>query len=75
MENNLRAGKVEAQAAVLCAVANHPSLAPVHELAKINSSKEQAAYKFVCEQSSCLMEWNCNLEKPRPNVTAEKCNA
>jgi hypothetical protein len=35
----LPAGKVEAQAAVLSAVADHPSLAPACKLARINSSK------------------------------------
>jgi hypothetical protein len=46
VEDILHAGKVEGQAAVLHAVANHPSLAPACKLAKINSSKEQAAYNF-----------------------------
>ncbi len=45
------------------------------ELARINSSKEQAAYKFICEQSLCLMKQNCLIEKPRANVTAEKHDA
>ncbi len=47
VENILCAGGVQAQAAVLCAVADHPSLAPARELASMDSSKMQAAYKFV----------------------------
>jgi hypothetical protein len=60
VENILRAGSVQAQAAVLHAVMDHPSLAPARELASINLSKTQAAYKLVCEQSSHLMKTNCN---------------
>jgi hypothetical protein len=62
VDNNLRAGSVQVQAALLRAVADHPSLAPVCKLASIDSSKMQAAYKFVCKQSSCLMKTNCNLQ-------------
>jgi hypothetical protein len=60
VDNILRAGSVQAQAAVLSAVTDHPSLAPARKLASIESSKMQAAYKFVCKQSSCLMKTNCN---------------
>ena len=61
VEKILRAGNVEVQAAVLRAVASHPSLAPARELARIDSSKEQAGYKFVCvcEQSVRLMKKDC----------------
>ncbi len=71
----LHARNIEAQGAVLCVVANYPSLAPAHELARIDWSKEQAAYKFVCKESSCLMKQDFLMEKPRANVTIEKCNA
>ncbi len=63
------------QAAVLCAVADHPSLAPARELASINSSKMQAAYKFVCKQSSCLMKTNYNRAFPRAKTTDKKKDA
>jgi hypothetical protein len=36
VENILHAGSMQVQAAVLCAVADHPSLAPACELARIN---------------------------------------
>jgi hypothetical protein len=75
MENILCAGSVQAHAAVLRAVADHPSLAPARELARINLSKMQAAYKFVCEQSSPLMKTNCNWENPHARTTDEKRNA
>jgi hypothetical protein len=45
----LNASNTEQQAAVLCTVTNHPALAAARELAKINSSKEQATAKYVCE--------------------------
>jgi hypothetical protein len=60
VDNILRAGSMQAQVAVLCAVADHPSLAPACKLASIDLSKMQAAYKFVCEQSSRLMKTNPN---------------
>jgi hypothetical protein len=43
VENILHAGSMQAQAAVLRAVVDHPSLAPVRKLARIDSSKMQAA--------------------------------
>ncbi len=75
MENILRAGKVESQAAVLRANADHPSLAPTCKLARINSSKEQAAYKFICKQSSHLMKQNHLIQQPHTNVTGKKRDA
>jgi hypothetical protein len=75
VDNILRTGSVQAQAAVLRAVADHPSLAPARELASINSSKMQAAYKFVCKQSSCLMKTNCNCAFPQAKTTDEKPDA
>ena len=35
----------------------------------------QAAYKFVCKQSSCLMKTNCNRAFPQAKTTDEKRNA
>jgi hypothetical protein len=75
VDNILRAGSVQAQAVVLRAVADHPSLAPARELASIKSSKMQAAYKFVCKQSSCLMKTNCNWAFPQAKTTDEKRDA
>jgi hypothetical protein len=77
MDNILHAGSVQAQAAVLRAVADHPSLAPARELASIDSSKMQAAYKFVCKQSSCLMKTTRNLQSgfSACKTTVEKRNA
>jgi hypothetical protein len=75
MDNILYAGSVQVQAAVLCAVTDHPFLAPAHELASIDSSKMQAAYKFVCKQSSCLMKTNHNQAFLHAKTTDEKCDA
>jgi hypothetical protein len=58
VDNIFRAGSMQAQAAVLRAVADFPSLAPARKLASIETSKMQAAYTFVCEQSSRLMKTN-----------------
>ncbi len=62
VDHILCAGSVQVQAVVLRAVADHPSLAPARKVAKTNSLKMQAAYKYVCKQSSCLMERNLNRE-------------
>jgi hypothetical protein len=75
VDNILRAGSVQAHAAVLRAVADHPSLAPAHKLASIKSSKMQAAYKFVWKQSSCLMKTNRNRAFPQAKKIGEKCDA
>ncbi len=75
VDNILHTGSVQAQAAVLRAVADHPSLAPAHELASIESSKMQAAYKFVCKQSSCLMKTNRNRAFLLAKTTDEKRDA
>ncbi len=75
VDNILRAGSVQVQAAVLHAVADHPSLAPAHKLAIIDLSKMLAAYKFVCKQSSCLMKTNHNQAFPRAKTTDKKRDA
>ena len=75
VDNILHAGSMQAQAAVLRAIADHPSLAPARELASIESSKMQAAYKFVCKQSSCLMKTNRNCAFPQAKTTDEKRDA
>jgi hypothetical protein len=66
---------MQAQAVVLCAIADHPSLAPACEIARMDSLKMQAAYKFVCKQSSCLMKCNCNHENPHSRTTNKKRDA
>ncbi len=75
VDNILRAGSVQVQGAVLHAVADHPSLAPAHELASIEPSKMQAAYKFVCKQSSRLMKTICNRAFPQAKTSVKKRNA
>jgi hypothetical protein len=40
---------IKAQAALLCAVADHTSLTAACKLARIRSSKEKALQKIVCE--------------------------
>ncbi len=75
VENILRTGSVQEQAAVLCAVMDHPSLASARKLARIDSLKMQAAYNFVCKQSSCLMKRNCNRENSRARTTDKKRDA
>jgi hypothetical protein len=68
----LCAGSIDAQAAVLCAVTDYTSLSAACKLARISSSKEQAAHKFVCEQSARMMRRNCSAQKLRTNVTSNK---
>ena len=65
MENILHAGIIDAQAAVLHAVLDHPSLALAGELAMINSSKDQASCKFVCGQTARMMRQNSFTQKLR----------
>ncbi len=72
VDHILHAGSVQAQAVVLCAVANHSSLAPARKVVRIDSLKMQAAYKYVFKQSSRLMECNCNHENLHSRTTDEK---
>ena len=50
IDATVRAGSIDAHAALLCAVADHTSLSAVCELPGISVSKEQAVQIFVCEQ-------------------------
>jgi hypothetical protein len=50
VENILCAGSMQAQAAVLRAVADHPSLAPARKLARINLSKNAGSLQ-ICLQA------------------------
>ncbi len=54
------AGNVKQQAAVLHAVIDHRDLAAAHELAGIDSTKEMAATKYVCEQSARMLGRACS---------------
>ena len=45
----LNASNIEQQAAVLRAIANHPALAAACKLAGIDSLKEEATTKYVCD--------------------------
>ena len=74
VHNIIRAGSIKAQAAVLHAVADHSSLATACELARISSSKDQAAQRFVCKQSARLMK-RSRAQKLRANVSSDKCLA
>ncbi len=47
-------------------------MAPARKLARINSSKMQASYKFVCKQSSCVMKRNHNRENLHARTTDKK---
>jgi hypothetical protein len=66
---------MQVHAAILRAVADHYSLAPAREFARIDSLKMQAAYKYVCKQSSCLMERKRNRENPHSRTTDKKRDA
>ncbi len=64
--NKIRnAGNVEQQAAVLRAVIDHRDLTAARELAGIDSTKEIAAAKYVCEQSTRMLGRARSNEKAR----------
>jgi hypothetical protein len=69
------AGNPSMQAAVLCAVINHPSLAPARMMAGIDSAKHQETTNFLCQQSACLMSHNRTTESKHGNTTANRCDA
>jgi hypothetical protein len=56
-------GSVERQASALCAVIDHCDLAAARELAGINSTKEMAAAKYLCEQSAQMLGCACKSKK------------
>jgi hypothetical protein len=68
VDSILHTGNMHTQAAV-------PSLAPARKLARINLSKLHAAYKFICKQSSCLMERNCSHGNMHAHTTDKKHDA
>ncbi len=71
----VNAGNVEQQAAVLPAVANHPALTAACELARINSLKEQATAKYVCEQSRQMLGCACSSNNAHGKATRDKRHA
>ncbi len=75
VEKILNAGNVKQQAAVLRAVENHPALAAACKIAEIDSSKEQAAAKYVCEQSAWMLGRACSDKKAQRKTEREKRNA
>ncbi len=71
----LNAGDVQQQAAVLCAVADHPVVTVAQVLARIDSSKEIPTAKFVCQQSSRMMGRACSGETIRGKTSQQKGDA
>jgi hypothetical protein len=69
------AGDVEQQAAVLCAVIDHRDLAAAHELARIDSTKEMATAKYVCEQSARMLGHACSSKNAQGKPSHEKQDA
>ncbi len=67
----LNAGNVEQQAAVLCAVTNHPVLTAALKLAGIDLSKEHATAKYVCDQCGC---WDVLVAARTPMVKQRETN-
>ena len=68
------AGNVEQQAAVLRAVIDHRYFTAARELAGIDSTKEIAAAKYVCEQSARMLgrARTRSNEKARGKTSREK---
>jgi hypothetical protein len=71
----INAGNVQLQAAILCALADHPALAPAVEVAGIATSRAIAAAKFVCTQPACMMECAWSAIKLRGNKQQQKRDA
>jgi hypothetical protein len=69
------AGNVEQQAAVLRAVIDHCDLTAARELTGIDSTKEIAAAKYVCEQSTRMLGRARSNEKAQGNTSREKQDA
>jgi hypothetical protein len=68
----LSAGNVFKQAAVLCAVIDHHDLAAAREVASINSSKDIATAKYVCEQSAWMLGQTRSSKNARGKTSREK---
>jgi hypothetical protein len=65
-------GNIILEAAVLRAVADHPAFNTACELAGIETSKTIAVFKFLCNQSSRMMERACNGESVCGKPSREK---
>ncbi len=63
------------EAAVLRAVADHPALKAARELVGIETSKTLALSKFLCNQSSRMMERAHNGESVHGKTSQEKHDA
>jgi hypothetical protein len=68
----INAGNVQSQAAILCALADHPALAPAVKMAGIATSRAIAAAEFVCTQSARMMEHGRSATKLRGNKQQQK---
>ena len=75
VDNILNAGNVQSQAALLCALADHPALAPAVKMAGIATSRAMAAAEFVCAQSARMMDRARSGEKLRGNTHKQKRDA
>ncbi len=51
----VKAGNVEDQATLICAVVDHPALVAARALAGLLSTKEQAASSYVSEQTAWML--------------------
>ncbi len=71
----LKAGSVEDQAAVLCAVIDHRDLAAACELAGIDSSMDITTAKYVCKQSARMLGRARSSENARGKTSHEKRDA
>jgi hypothetical protein len=69
------AGDVKQQAAVLCAVIDHCDLAAACKLAGINSTKEMAATKYVCEQSARMLGCTRSSKNAQEKTSRKKQDA
>jgi hypothetical protein len=69
------AGNIEQQAAVLRAIIDHRDLASAHELAGIDSTKEMAAAKYVCEQSARMLGRARSSKNAQGKTSCEKRDA
>jgi hypothetical protein len=65
-------GNIVLEAAILRAVADHPALNAARELAGIEMSKTPAVCKFLCNQSSRMIEYACNGESVSLKTSQEK---
>ncbi len=66
------AGNLKQQAAVLYAVIDHRDLAAACELAGIDSMKEMAAAKYVCQQSARMLGCAPSSKNDRGETSCEK---